>query len=127
MALLADILLAVGAFGVALYCLILSRRLSKFSDLEKGMGGAIAVLSAQVDEMTAALNTAQGTAASTQSELEEISSRAEIAAKRLELLLAAMHDLPHPASEEPSRETVPEPLDPGVQWRTRRPVGGALR
>lgn len=127
MALLADILLAAGAFGVALYCLILSRRLSKFSDLEKGMGGAIAVLSAQVDDMTAALTSAQQTAVSTKSELEEISARAETAATRLELLLAAMHDLPQPTSANPKENPAPEQQATELQWRTRRPVGGALR
>ncbi|MDJ0993267.1 MAG: hypothetical protein QNI90_06825 [Dinoroseobacter sp.] len=131
MALMADFLLAAGAFGVAVYCLILSRRLSRFSDLEKGMGGAIAVLSAQVDDMTIALSNAQATATTTQSDLEQISTRAESAAKRLELLLAAMHDLPDP--EGIPREIPPKSIGQHerqpteVQWRTRRPVGGALR
>lgn len=121
MTLIADIFLAAGALGAAIYCLVLSRRLARFSDLEKGMGGAIAVLSVQVDDMTKALAQAQGTAKSARSDLDVVAARAEAAAQRLELLLASLHDLPTPDSkpaEDPPEET--------VQWRTRRPVGGAL-
>ena len=52
MDLIADILLVAGAFGAGFYCFILSRRLSRFTDLEKGVGGAVAVVSAQVDDLT---------------------------------------------------------------------------
>ncbi|WP_425092255.1 hypothetical protein [Tropicimonas sp. S265A] len=128
MAVLSDILLAAGAIGAAVYCLVLSRRLSRFSDLEKGMGGAIAVLSVQVDDMTKALSQAQGTAKTAESELDQIAKRAEAAAKRLELLLAAMHDLPEPEKRAPSeKEASSGEAREEVQWRTRRPVGGALR
>ena len=63
MQLFADLLAGLGALGAAVYCLVLSRRLKRFNQLENGMGGAIAVLSAQVDDMTKALNRAQSTAA----------------------------------------------------------------
>ena len=63
MILIADILMAAGSFGAAIYCYVLSGRLKKFTTLETGMGGAIAVLSAQVDDMTRALEKAR-TAAS---------------------------------------------------------------
>lgn len=93
MGLIADILLIAGALGAAIYCLVLARKLSRLTGLESGMGGAIAVLSAQVDGMTRALSAAQ-TAATTSSErLEELTTRAEATAKRLELVLAAMHDI----------------------------------
>ncbi|MEI6801113.1 MAG: hypothetical protein WCO04_18150, partial [Pseudomonadota bacterium] len=62
MNLISDILLSAGAFGAAIYCLVLSARLKKLTALESGMGGAIAVLSVQVDEMTKALNKAGGAA-----------------------------------------------------------------
>lgn len=93
MGLIADILLIAGALGTAIYCIVLARRLSRLTGLESGMGGAIAVLSGQVDGMTRALSAAQ-TAANVSSErLDELTQRAEATAKRLELLLAAMHDL----------------------------------
>ncbi|MDE3123508.1 MAG: hypothetical protein KGK00_17180 [Paracoccaceae bacterium] len=100
MTLIADFLLAFGAFGAAIYCLVLSRRLTRFSTLESGMGGAIAVLSAQVDEMTAVLKKAGATAESSSASVEDLTMRAEAVAKRLELLLASMHDLPD-AAEAP--------------------------
>lgn len=158
MALIADIFLAAGALGAAIYCLVLSRRLARFSDLEKGMGGAIAVLSVQVDDMTKALSKAQGTASTAQTDLDAVSARAEAAAQRLELLLASMHDLPAattapaapppyspspaPIAQMPETASQPQPQpqatapqqapvvpDEGenaIQWRTRRPVGGAM-
>lgn len=98
MALIADILLIAGALGATLYCHVLARRLRRFNDLEKGMGGAIAVLSAQVDDMTRALNGAQNSARHSTDGLETLTGRAEDVARRLELLVAAMHDLPN---EEP--------------------------
>lgn len=103
MAILADILLAGGAFGAAVYCLVLSRRLRKFSRLDSGVGGAVATLSAQVDELTRTLSGAQETARSSSESLRGLTGRAEEVAERLEMLLAAMHDLPEPA--QPVRES----------------------
>lgn len=94
MNLIADILMAAGAFGAALYCSVLSTRLKRFSTLESGMGGAIAVLSAQVDDMTTLLESARTTATGSASRLDALTVRAEGVSARLELLVAAMHDLP---------------------------------
>ena len=103
MNLIADILLAAGALGAGFYCFILSRRLSRFTDLENGVGGAVAVLSAQVDDLTRTLGAAQSTAGESTARLETITARAEDAAKRLELMLASLHDLPE-QPPPPSRE-----------------------
>lgn len=97
---IADILLGAGALGVAAYCHILSRRLKAFSQLENGIGGAVAVLSAQVDDMTRALGQARATAQDSTQSLADMTDRAETAAARLELLLATMHDLPEAAEEQ---------------------------
>lgn len=94
MNLIADFLLAAGAFCTAIYCLVLSRRLRRFTALETGMGGAIAVLSAQVDDMTKALERARGSAQTSSSALDDQVRRAEAAAARLDLILASLHDLP---------------------------------
>jgi len=94
MSIIADFLLGAGAVGAATYCLILSRRLQRLTHLETGMGGAIAVLSAQVDEMTRALEKAQLAARNSESALERQTGRAEDARKRLEVLVAALQDLP---------------------------------
>lgn len=94
MEMIADILLISGALGAGLYCVVLSRRLSRFTNLEKGVGGAIAVLSSQVDDMTKALEEARKETTSSASSLSEMTGRAEGVAQRLELLVASMHDLP---------------------------------
>lgn len=98
MVLIADILMAAGSFGAAIYCYVLSGRLKKFTTLETGMGGAIAVLSAQVDDMTRALESARKAAHGSADGLIALTNRAESVAGRLELLVASMHDLPDPAA-----------------------------
>ncbi|PTE22943.1 hypothetical protein C5F48_04495 [Cereibacter changlensis JA139] len=94
MELIADILMAAGAFSASIYCYVLGQRLRRFSTLEGGMGGAIAVLSAQVDDMTKALDRARGAATGSATTLEALTLRAEAASARLELMLASLHDLP---------------------------------
>lgn len=96
MTLIADILLVAGVLGAAFYCMILSRRLNRFNDLEKGVGGAVAILSVQVDDMTKTLEKARSAASDSTSSLEGLTGKAEDVAKRLELLMASMHDLPDP-------------------------------
>lgn len=94
MALIADMLMAAGAFGAAIYCYVLSGRLKRFAALESGMGGAIAVLSVQVDDMTKALAAAGMAATGSASNLDALTRRAETVAAKLELLVASLHDLP---------------------------------
>lgn len=113
MDLIADILLIAGTVAAVAYCIVLSRRLRRFTDLEKGVGGAIAALSAQVDGMTTALRTAQTSAVDSAQSLHSITSNAQGVARRLELLVASMHDIPEsvPAaniSEQIPDETAPE-------------------
>jgi hypothetical protein len=117
MELVADILLAGGAFGAAIYCYVLALRLKKFSTLESGMGGAIAVLSAQVDDMTRALDRARGAATGSASSLEALTERSEAVAARLEILLAAMHDLPEP---KPAQETEASEAERRLRFVRRR-------
>lgn len=100
MELIADIFLAAGALGAGFYCFILGRRLTRFNDLEKGVGGAVAVLSAQVDDLTKTLAAAQTSATQSAETLTELVERAEDTARRLELQMASLHDLP-PASTPP--------------------------
>lgn len=94
MEMIADILLVAGALGAGFYCFILARRLARFTDLENGVGGAVAVLSAQVDDLTKTLHAAQATAGESSASLQGLTDRAEDVARRLELLVASMHDLP---------------------------------
>jgi hypothetical protein len=99
---IADILLVAGALGAGFYCFILARRLSRFNDLEKGVGGAVALLSSQVDDLTKTLNDAKLVADSSKTSLDGLTVRAEDVAKRLELLVASMHDLPDAPPDMPT-------------------------
>lgn len=133
MELIADILLVAGALGAGFYCFVLARRLARFNDLEGGMGGAVAVLSKQVDEMTQALETARETAGQSSESLEALTLRAESVAKRLELLVASMHDLPAPEGSGPAEaqgetsadrgDEAPED-ESGLPFFLRRAAGG---
>ncbi|MEM7546938.1 MAG: hypothetical protein AAF367_15525 [Pseudomonadota bacterium] len=55
MELISDGLLILAAVTASLYCLVLSRRLRRLSQMDGGLGQMIGQLSAQVDEMQAAL------------------------------------------------------------------------
>ncbi|MDZ4311945.1 MAG: hypothetical protein U1A24_15475 [Cypionkella sp.] len=120
MVLIADILMAAGSFGAAIYCFVLSGRLKKFTTLETGMGGAIAVLSAQVDDMTRALENAQTAALGSADGLMALTNRAESVAGRLELLVASMHDLPDPAAPPPHVEAEPAEAARNLRFVRRR-------
>ena len=111
MELIADILLVAGALGAGLYCFVLARRLNRFNDLQGGVGGAVAVLSAQVDDLQKTLDAAQKAAGSSTASLEELTTRAESVARRLELMVASMHDLPDSggASAAPGPRATPSP------------------
>ena len=93
MTLIADIFLTAGCIGAALYCYILGRRLRAFNDLERGMGGAVAVLSAQVDDLEKSVTAAKTSAANSQQELEAVTLRAEDVRRQLEIQIAALHDV----------------------------------
>jgi uncharacterized protein HemX len=137
MTLIADILLAAGALGAAFYCFVLGQRLRKFNDLEKGMGGAVAVLSAQVDDLEKTLASARKSAAGSTAELEALTARAETVRRQLELQIAALHDMvpaPNPAPAGPPApaaapaEAAPPAPEPGEPMFVRhRSAGRAAR
>ena len=106
MAYLADVLLGAGALGAGIYCYVLATRLAKFNDLEHGMGGAVAALSQQVDELAASLASARTVASASSETLEALTGRAEDVARRLELLVVSMHDL----AEEDAAPAAAEPM-----------------
>lgn len=51
--------LVVAGLAVAGFCHVLARRLRKLNDLETGLGGAIAVMAAEIARLEAALAAAQ--------------------------------------------------------------------
>ncbi|MBJ6371887.1 hypothetical protein [Sedimentitalea arenosa] len=113
MELVADILLVAGALGAGFYCFILARRLNRFNDLEKGVGGAVAILSAQVDDLNKSLTAAKGASDGSNAALTELTQRAEAVAGRLELMMASLHDIPEttvvPAEPEPATPVSDKP------------------
>ncbi len=111
MELIADIILAIGAAVVSIYCYSIARRLARFNDLDSGVGQAIALLSAQVDDLSRILTSVQEMDAASSATLTDLIDRAETAAKRLELMVAAMHDLPAEDEAQPKEQTAPpEPV-----------------
>lgn len=117
-AMVSDILLGAGAFGAAAYCVVLARRLKRFNNLENGVGGAVALLSAQVDDMTRTLDLARKAAGHSSDTLTALTERAESASRKLELMLAALNDLPETAAETgatpapaPDPDTAPDRQD----------------
>ncbi|MGV6805024.1 MAG: hypothetical protein ACWA49_12515 [Ruegeria sp.] len=93
MELISDILLVAGALGAGLYCFILARRLKRFTDLERGVGGAISVLSAQAEELKNSLGAARSASDQSGKKLQDLTERAETVAQQLELIMASMHDV----------------------------------
>ena len=120
MDLIADSLLLAATLGALLYCSVLAARLRRFTTLESGMGGAIAVLSAEVDEMTRALEKAQGVAGQSERRLTGLTERADRLATRLELLVAALHDLPAETSAQNEGGTEPPPPPARMRYTRRR-------
>ena len=138
MELIADILLVAGALGAGLYCFILARRLRRFTDLEKGVGGAVSVLSAQAEELRKSLDSARQSSDESGVALQTLTERAESVAQRLELMMASMHDVvreDQPSPEQPEEhaqeksdvdaveETVPENSDPISLKPVTKPEG----
>ncbi|WP_390911625.1 hypothetical protein [Pseudosulfitobacter sp. SM2401] len=124
MEMIADILLVAGAVSAAFYCLVLGRRLKRFNSLEQGVGGAVAVLSAQVDDLNKSLNAAQATAAGSAKTLTELTARAEGMSKQLELQMASLHDIPTgPKVPEQRIEAAPvEPVSAPPPSETAQPM-----
>ena len=103
-----DILLLLAACGAAAYCMILSRRLARLNSVDKGLGGAIAVLSAQVDDLTKALSDARSGSEATAERLATLMAEAENMANDIEEMLSVSHDF-----------TPPEPVE-AVEFGSRR-------
>ncbi|UOA28808.1 hypothetical protein [Pseudosulfitobacter sp. DSM 107133] len=124
MELIADILLIAGALSAGFYCFILGRRLKRFNSLEQGVGGAVAVLSSQVDDLTKTMTAAQVTASQSAQTLTELATRAEAISRQLELQMASLHDVtdttetPQPSAngtptDLPQADTAPlQPSEP---------------
>ena len=135
LSIMADLLMIAAATGAAIYCAILSQRLSRLSSFDKGIGGAIAVLSAQVDEMKAALGAARiGTDGAGQ-QLQELIAQARDISGELELMIAACHDFAEqaivvqggPSAPAPTHLSVVPAQDDALPEVAPQPVFGSRR
>lgn len=72
-----DISLLVFSVGLSTFCFILARRLKKLNDLESGIGGAIAVLVAEIERLEQSLAAARNGATAAASGLETAITRAK--------------------------------------------------
>lgn len=66
-----QVMLLVASGGLAAFCLVLARRLRRLNDLESGLGGAIAVMTAEVDRLDRAIRRARDETASASKALSE--------------------------------------------------------
>jgi outer membrane murein-binding lipoprotein Lpp len=120
MDIIANGLLLAGTMAAAFYCYILARRVRALTDLDTGLGGAITALSHQVDEMRSTINAAKQVSGSSVKELVGMTARAEIAAGRLELLLATLHEN---TDEKIGKKPAPKKRTGGVS-RARKSLKG---
>jgi hypothetical protein len=104
MAMISDGLLLLAALTAAFYCRVLAIRLRRLGRTDKGLGGAISALNYQVDDMKATLESVTLAAKNRTASLERHTVRAEAASRRLELLLAGLHEADDNLNHNPSVE-----------------------
>lgn len=91
--LISDVLLLAATLGMAFYCRLLSGRLRAFNDLDNGIGGTIAALSLQVDEMKASIEAVHIETDGHSDRLRAQIMAADDRIGRLEVLLAGLEDI----------------------------------
>lgn len=91
--LISDVLLLAATCGMALWCRVLTKRLKAFNDLDTGLGGTIAALTQQVDDLQTSLGAATEHTRDRNVALEELNVRADDRIGRMEMLLTSLEDL----------------------------------
>ncbi|MEL7464229.1 MAG: DUF6468 domain-containing protein [Pseudomonadota bacterium] len=131
MAMLADGLLLIAALTAATYCVVLSRRLSRLSGLDEGLGKAIVDLSERSEAMKNALAEARGANEAAARDLRGALREAEAVEARLNALTAAASTAAdereafgesapsdEPETHEPGFENAPPAYDEAVRGGT---------
>ncbi len=114
MTIIADWLLFLAALGAAFYCRVLANRLRALNNMDTGVGNAIATLSERVDSLQTTLSSLSDQTAERAARIEALTQEADAASRRMELLLASLHE---PQYASPRRDTtkrgagVPGPRD----------------
>ena len=121
MGFIADSLLIAGAFAATFYCWVLAARLRRLSEMDKGVGAAIAVLNRQIEEVKKTLEQANNQAREMQESTETARAKAELAASRLEMLIAQAGGAPK-AEERSQRVNQPKPRFRGKDGKVLEPA-----
>lgn len=87
MELIADGVLILAALAAMAYCMVLSRRLRRLTELDGGLGAAITALSREVDHLNGALAEAKTATTDSATDLGAQCRAAHVAARRLETLV----------------------------------------
>lgn len=106
-----QVALLVASLGLGIFCLVLSRRLRRLNDLETGLGGAIAIMAAEVDRLDGAIRSARAEATAAGDALA-----AEIVAARKE---RALWDLRQKITQAQAEAPPPAPVIPMRRLRKR--------
>lgn len=97
--LISDVLLLAATCGMAIWCRMLSKRLRSFNDLDTGLGGTIATLTLQVDDLKASLAQATVQTIDRGASLDAATAQADDRIGRMEMLLASLDDLEAEAAD----------------------------
>ncbi|WP_366191732.1 hypothetical protein [Meridianimarinicoccus marinus] len=103
---IADSLLIAAALSAAIYCIVLSRKLTRFSSHSDGIGQEIKALADQVQVLNQTLEKTLHDVDSSSESLARNLEKGEAAKKSLELLLASLHDLPKESPDKDLAEPV---------------------
>lgn len=95
--------LTIASIGLAAFCFVLARRLRRLNDLETGLGGAIAVMAAEVDRLEQAIRVARDEATVASKALAQ-----DIATARKErALLDLRQRIGQAAADQPNVQPIP--------------------
>jgi len=128
--LISDVLLLAATGGMAIWCRTLSKKLRAFNDLDTGLGGTIATLTLQVDDLKASLAAATVQSKDRGASLELVIAQADDRIGRMEMLLASLDDLEAEAADRLLDPTPTDDVDCIPSFRAGRRSGrnqGALR
>lgn len=127
---LSDLLLLGATIGLAIYCRRLTLRLQAFNDVDQGLGGTIAALSLQVDDLKDSIAVATAETDDRAARLDAVNTASDDRIGRMEMLLASLEELEQglgpsledPVAEPPAQVAVPSfraARAPGFKGATR--------
>ena len=127
--LFSDLLLLCATAGMAFWCRLLTRRLRAFNDVDNGVGGSIAALTFQVDDLKASIVSSTRIIGERATQLDAASARADDRIGRMEMLLGSLEALEEEAADRLMREphsAIEGPEPAGFQPSFRASRGPAV-